>query len=53
MQVTIEEAYAEACRVIGEQIVTQRLLARAEQPEPQPCCPGPAGHHEPGCPKGQ
>ena len=34
MQVTIEEAYAEACRVIGEQIVTQRLLAR-ETPEAQ------------------
>lgn len=30
MQVTLEEAYAEACRVIGEQIVTQRLLSRAE-----------------------
>lgn len=31
MQVTLEEAYAEACRVIGEQIVTQRLRAQAEQ----------------------
>ena len=31
MQVSIQEAYAEACRVIGEQIVTQRLLAQAEQ----------------------
>lgn len=37
MQVSIQEAYAEACRVIGEQIVTQRLLASAEaQPEPDP-----------------
>lgn len=37
MQVTLEEAYAEACRVIGEQIVQQRLLARSEpQPEPEP-----------------
>lgn len=31
MQVTLEEAYAEACRVIGEQIVTQRLLARQHE----------------------
>lgn len=31
MQVTLEEAYAEACRVIGEQIVTQRLLARTDE----------------------
>lgn len=30
MQVTLEEAYAEACRVIGEQIVEKRMLARAE-----------------------
>jgi hypothetical protein len=33
--------------VIGEQVITARLLARAEQP--QPCCVGPAGHHEPEC----
>lgn len=26
MKVTLEQAYAEACRVIGEQIVTQRLI---------------------------
>jgi len=36
MQVTLEQAYAEACRVIGEQIVTQRLLERAEQQTDQP-----------------
>lgn len=33
VEVTLEEAYAEACRVIGEQIVTQRLLAKATTPE--------------------
>lgn len=37
MEVTIEEAYAEACRVIGEQIVQQRLLSRVQQADkPQP-----------------
>ena len=36
MQVTIEEAYAEACRMIGEQAVTLRLLAREQTVEPQP-----------------
>lgn len=30
MQVSLEDAYAEACRVIGEQTVTIRLLSRAE-----------------------
>jgi hypothetical protein len=27
MNVTLEEAYAEACRALGESIVTQRLLS--------------------------
>lgn len=30
MQVTLLDAYAEACRIIEEQCVTQRLLDRAE-----------------------
>lgn len=34
MEVTLEEAYAEACRVIGEQIVTQRLLSKGQQDQP-------------------
>lgn len=33
MQVSLEQAYAEACRVIGEQIVERRLLAQAQQEE--------------------
>lgn len=40
MNVTIEEAYAEACRALGESIVRERLLTKAlnasagvEQPE--------------------
>lgn len=28
MEVSIQEAYAEACQVIGEQVVQQRLLAQ-------------------------
>lgn len=36
MQVSLEEAYAEACRIIGEQIVERRLLARAETQPEQP-----------------
>ena len=36
MQVTLEEAYAEACRVIGEQIVQQRLLARTADDQRTP-----------------
>lgn len=42
MQVTIEDAYAEACRALGEAIVTQRLLAAEvqrlapEQPTDEP-----------------
>lgn len=31
MQVTIEDAYAEACRALGESIVTQRLLSAEVQ----------------------
>lgn len=31
MEVTIEEAYAEACRALGESIVRERLLAKALQ----------------------
>lgn len=27
MDVTLEDAYAEACRALGESIVTQRLLS--------------------------
>lgn len=30
MQVSLEEAYAEACRVIGEQAVTLRLLSQTK-----------------------
>lgn len=33
MQISIQDAYAEACQVIGEQIVERRLLARAAPPE--------------------
>lgn len=36
MRVAIEEAYAEECCVIGEQINTSRLLDRAEQKQPEP-----------------
>lgn len=38
MQVTLQDAYEEACRVIGEQIVKERLLARqaAEDSTPPP-----------------
>lgn len=31
MNVTLEDAYAEACRALGESIVTQRLLAAEVQ----------------------
>ena len=34
MEVTIEEAYAEACRALGESIVRERLLSRAIQNAP-------------------
>ena len=30
MQISIQEAYAEACAALGEQIVERRLMARAE-----------------------
>lgn len=39
MQVTIEDAYREACAALGESIVQQRLLAAEVQrltPEPTP-----------------
>lgn len=31
MEVTLEEAYAEACRALGESIVRERLLSRGIQ----------------------
>lgn len=31
MNVTLEDAYAEACRALGESVVTQRLLATEVQ----------------------
>lgn len=31
MNVTLEDAYAEACKALGESIVTQRLLAAEVQ----------------------
>lgn len=31
MEVTIEEAYAEACRALGEMIVNQRLITNAQR----------------------
>lgn len=31
MDVTLEEAYAEACRALGESIVRERLLTKALQ----------------------
>lgn len=31
MNVTLEDAYAEACRALGESIVTQRLLSAEVQ----------------------
>ena len=31
MEVTLEEAYAEACRALGEMIVNQRLVAKAQR----------------------
>ena len=31
MDVTLEDAYAEACRALGEAIVTQRLLSAEVQ----------------------
>lgn len=33
MQISIQEAYAEACRVIGEQIVERRFIASAQPVE--------------------
>ena len=30
MQISIQEAYAEACRVIGEQIVERRLIDKVQ-----------------------
>ncbi len=40
MQVSIEDAYAEACRALGEAVVRERFLtaelARREQENPQP-----------------
>lgn len=30
MEVTLEEAYAEACRIIGENIIAQRMLEKAK-----------------------
>ena len=35
MQISIQEAYAEACRVIGEQIVERRLLAAQQSGVPE------------------
>ena len=40
MQVSVEDAYAEACRALGEAIVRERLLSaelvRRTQPEAEP-----------------
>lgn len=36
MELDLEEAYAEACRIIGEQAVVRRILARSTQPAPAP-----------------
>lgn len=34
MEVSLEEAYAEACRALGESIVRERLLSKALQEIP-------------------
>ncbi len=41
MDVTLEDAYAEACKALGESVVTQRLMATelarlTQQLEPDP-----------------
>ena len=45
MNVTLEEAYREACQALGEATVRERLLtaevARLIPPEPQPEAPDP------------
>ena len=45
IQFSIDDAYAEACRALGEAIVAQRLLtaevARLTPPERQPEAPDP------------
>jgi hypothetical protein len=40
MEVTLEEAYAEACRALGEAIVRERLLARTLQQQEEPKASG-------------
>lgn len=37
MEVTLEQAYEEACRMLGESLVRERLLAvNLQQQEPDP-----------------
>lgn len=44
MEVTLEQAYAEACQMLGESLVRDRLLAKSQQdPQPQPSS-GPLDH---------